>query len=87
MMTRIFEPAPFRSLWGSVAGDDALDPSIDELTASHPTAILIDAPTGPLAVTGEREHFQNRVRVSVSRNYHLSETLSGWEIYRPGPAK
>lgn len=87
MLTRQFEPAPTRSLWGYVAGDDALDPDIDKVIATQPAAILIDAPTGPLAVTGPRKEFQDRVRASVRRGYHLAETVSGWEVYRPGANK
>lgn len=86
MLSRLFEPTPTRNLW-SIGGDDALDPAIDAVFASPAAAILIDAPTGPLAVGGTRKDFQDRVRRSVGREYYLAETTLGWEIYRPKPVR
>jgi hypothetical protein len=83
MLSRLFEPAPERSLWGSVEGDAVFDPAMNRLLAKRPAVILIDAPTGPLAVTGTRKDFQERVRRAVSRDYQLSETENGWQIWRP----
>ena len=83
MLTRLFEPAPARSLWGYIASDAALDPAIAKMFKKHPAAILIDAPTGPLAVSGPRKEFQDRVRLSVSREYHVAETVAGWQVWRP----
>jgi hypothetical protein len=83
MLTRLFEPAPERSLWGSIEGDAAFDPAMTRILARRPAIILIDAPTGPLAVTGTRKDFQERVRHAVSRDYELAETDSGWQIWRP----
>jgi hypothetical protein len=87
MLSRLFEPAPERSLWGSIEGDVAFDPAINKLLAKRPKLILIDAPTGPLAVTGTRKDFQERVRHAVSRDYELAETESGWQIWRPRAPK
>jgi hypothetical protein len=84
MLSRLFEPAPERSLWGSIEGDAAFDFAMNSLLARQPTVILIDAPTGPLAVIGTRKDFQERVRRAVSRTYHLAETQGGWQIWRPG---
>ncbi len=83
MLTRLFEPAPAKALWGYINGNSTLDPAIDNIFAKHPAAILIDAPTGPLAVKGPRKDFQDRVRRSVSRKFHLAETKSGWQIWEP----
>jgi hypothetical protein len=83
MLTRIFEPTPIRSLWGFIHTDAELDPAIAKVFTTKPVAILIDAPTGPLAVSGARKDFQDRVRKSVSRAYHLAETTAGWQIWRP----
>jgi hypothetical protein len=83
MMSRLFEPAPERSLWGSIEGDAAFDPAMNRILAKRPAVILIDAPTGPLAVTGTRKDFQDRVRGAVSRDYQLAETEGGWQIWRP----
>jgi hypothetical protein len=83
MLTRLFEPAPERSLWGSIEGDAAFDPAMTRILARRPAIILIDAPTGPLAVTGTRKDFQERVRHAVSRDYELAETDSGWQIWCP----
>ena len=83
MLTRLFEAAPERSLWGSIEGDAAFDPSMNRILARKPAVILIDAPTGPLAVTDVRKDFQDRVRRAVSRDYVLVETDAGWQIWRP----
>ncbi len=84
MLTRIFQPTPARSLWGFIHTDAALDPAIAKIFESRPVSILIDAPTGPLAMPdGARKDFQDRVRKSVSRAYHLAETTAGWQIWRP----
>ena len=83
MMSRLFEPAPERSLWGHIPGDAAFDAAMDGILAKRPAVILIDAPTGPLAVTGARKDFQERVRRAVSRDYQLAETEAGWQVWRP----
>ncbi len=83
MLTRLFEPAPARSPWGYIQTDKAMDPAIDKMIANKPVAILIDMPTGPLAVEGPRRDFQDRVRKSVGRTYHLAEETNGWQIWRP----
>lgn len=83
MLTRHFEQNEARNLWGLVLGDAALDPAIDRVFATRPAAILVDTPDGPLAVDGPRKSFQERVRKSVSREYRLDETKSGWQIWRP----
>jgi hypothetical protein len=83
VLSRVFEPAPARNLWGYIQTDSGMDPAIDKIVAKKPVAILIDAPTGPLAVEGPRREFQDRVRKSVGRTYHLAETTSGWQIWRP----
>jgi hypothetical protein len=85
MMSRIFMPAPERNLWSYIPGDFAFDRTIDSIIARRPDAILIDAPTGPLALPGVRKDFQDHVRRSLSRAFHLAGTESGWQIWRPGP--
>jgi hypothetical protein len=82
MMTGVFEPAPERNLWGHIPGDAAFDPMMSEILAKRSAIILIDAPIGPLAVTGARKAFQDRVRRAVSRDYGLTETDAGWQIWR-----
>jgi len=83
VMTGLLEPAPERNLWGHIPGDAAFGPMMDEILAKRPAILLIDAPTGPLAVTGARKAFQDRVRRAVSRDYELTETDAGWQIWRP----
>jgi hypothetical protein len=83
-MSRIFEPLPERDLFSSVRGDADLDPVMDKILGKKPEMILIDAPTGSLAVTGTRKEFFDRVRRAVARQYHLAETEAGWQIWRPG---
>jgi hypothetical protein len=85
MMSRIFMPAPERNLWSYIPGDVAFDRTIDSIIAKRPDAILIDAPTGPLAVPGARKDFQDHVRRSLSSAFHLAGTESGWQIWRPTP--
>ncbi len=84
-MTRIFEPAPERSLIAFVAGDEDFEPVMNGIFAKQPAVILIDAPTGPLAVSGARKDFQDRVRGAVGRNFRLDGVEGGWEVWRREP--
>lgn len=84
-MSRIFMPEPERNLWLSIRGDFAFDRTIHSIIAERPDAILIDAPTGPLAQRDEHKDFQDHVRRSLSRAFHLAGTESGWQIWRPSP--
>ena len=45
--------------------------------------VLIDAPDGPLAATGERAAYQNRWRAIIARSYNKVATEGGWEIWKP----
>jgi len=86
VMSRVFMPAPERNLWGYIGGGEAFDEAIDKIAAKRPNVILIDAPDGPLAVSGARRDFQDHVRRSLGRAYHLADTQAGWQIWRPNPA-
>jgi hypothetical protein len=83
-MSRIFEPVPDRNLFSSIQGDADFDPVMTRLLDKKPEVILIDAPSGTLAVTGPRKDLQERVRGAVARQYHLAGTEDGWQIWRPG---
>jgi hypothetical protein len=82
-LTGLFERNPERDLWDQIQGDPAFDLTIETILKRHPDIVLIDAPTGPLAVTGERKVFQDRVRKAVAREYRLAATEDGWQIWRP----
>jgi hypothetical protein len=82
-LTGLFERDPERDLWVGIPGDGAFDGVIGSIYDRHPDIILIDAPTGPLAVSGARRDFQDRVRQAIGRRYRLSTTQDGWEIWRP----
>lgn len=81
-LTGIFEPDPYRDLWVGVPGDAAFDGIMQTMLDRHPLMILIDSPTGPLAVGASREDFQNRVRRAVGTTYHLTSTVDGWQIWQ-----
>ena len=82
-LTGLFERDPERDLWVQIPGDRAFDTTIEMILKPRPDVVLIDAPTGPLAVSGERKAFQDRVRQAVGRQYQLSATENGWQIWRP----
>jgi hypothetical protein len=82
-LTGIFERNSYQDLWVRVPGEAAFDRIMTGLLNSHPQIILIDASEGPLAVSGARRDYQNRIRSSVSREYQNTGTEDGWEIWRP----
>lgn len=82
-LTGLFERAPERDLWVGIPGDAAFDGTMQRILDRHPDVVLIDAPEGPLGVTGQRRQFQDRVRLAVGRSYGLSDTEAGWQIWRP----
>jgi hypothetical protein len=45
--------------------------------------ILIDAPTGPLALSGPRKELQERLRAAIRPAYRPTETIDGWQVWRP----
>jgi hypothetical protein len=85
-MSRIFEPVPERNIFSNIPGDSVFDTVMNGILDKKPEIILIDAPTGPLAVPGARKDFQERVRQAVAQRYQLAETEAGWQIWRPGKA-
>jgi hypothetical protein len=80
-LTGLFERNPERNLWLQIPGDRAFEATIEKILERHPDVVLIDAPDGPLAVTGERKVFQDHVRQAVSGEYRLSSTEDGWQIW------
>jgi hypothetical protein len=82
-LTGLFEGPPERDLWPGIPGDAAFDVTVQRILVGHPDVVLIDAPEGPLTVTGQRQLFQERVRQAVGRSYGLSGTEAGWQIWRP----
>jgi hypothetical protein len=82
-LTGLFERNPKRDLWVGIPGDAAFDATMETILRERPDIMLIDAPTGPLAVTGARKDFQDRVRQAIGRRYQLSATEDGWQIWRP----
>ena len=81
-LSNVFQPGPYRDMFGEIAGDLAFERVIRDLLASRTKVFLIDAPSGPLAVSGERKAYQDRLRSAISPAYRLSATEDGWEIWR-----
>jgi hypothetical protein len=81
-LTGLFQPAPYRDMWGETPGDLAFDRVISDLLRHRPDVILVDAPTGPLAISGARKDFQERLRSAISTAYRVAETADGWQIWR-----
>jgi len=82
-LTGIFQRDPYQDLWVRVPGEAAFDRIMGNLLKTHPKVILIDASEGPLAVSGARRDYQNRIRAAVGREYRNSGTEDGWQIWRP----
>jgi hypothetical protein len=82
-LTGIFQRDPYQDLWVRVPGEAAFDRIMDNLLKTRPKIILIDASEGPLAVSGARRDYQNRIRAAVGREYRNTDTEDGWEIWRP----
>jgi hypothetical protein len=82
-LTGIFQRNAYQDLWVRVPGEAAFDRIMTGLLNSHPKIILIDASEGPLAVSGARRDYQNRIRSSVSHEYRNTGTEDGWDIWRP----
>jgi len=85
-MSRIFEPIPERDPFNNINGEANFGPAMDGILAKRPAVILIDAPTGPLAVNGARKDFQDRMRAAIERDYRKSSVESGWELWVPKSA-
>jgi hypothetical protein len=70
-----------------IPGELAFERVVDELLKRRPEVILIDAPTGPLALSGPRKDFQDRLRRAISLVYRVAETEDGWQIWRPSDSR
>jgi len=82
-LTGLFQPQPYRDPFTEIRGEAAFDHVMGELLSHHPATILIDAPTGPLAMSGPRKDFQDRLRQAIRRSYTNTGTEDGWEIWHP----
>jgi hypothetical protein len=82
-LTRLFQPAPYRDMFGEIPGDLAFKGVIEDLLKRRPKAILVDAPDGLLAVSGARKDYQDRIRTAIGSGYLLTDTVDGWQIWRP----
>jgi hypothetical protein len=82
-LTDLFQPQPYRDPFTEIRGEASFDHVIDNLLSHHPATILIDAPTGPLAMSGPRKDFQDRLREAIGRSYSKSGIEDGWEIWHP----
>jgi hypothetical protein len=87
MLTRIYQPGPLRDMFAEVPGDVALKATMDDLLKQRPEVILIDAPTGPLAVSGPRADFQDRLRAAIGSAYRVTSTEDGWQVWQPIDAR
>jgi hypothetical protein len=83
--TRLFQPAPYRDMFGEIQGDAAFDVEMGKLLARRPATILIDAPEGVLAVSGPRRDYQDRIRSAISPAYRIAGMEDGWQVWRPSP--
>jgi hypothetical protein len=81
-LTGLFQPEPYRNLWGA-QGEAEFQSAMASVLARRVSAILIDAPDGPLATTGQRSVYQDRWRAIVARDYRKAATKGGWEIWKP----
>jgi len=81
-LTRLFQPAPYRDMW-EIPNESAFRRVIGDLLKRRPEVILIDAPTGPLALSGPRKDFQERLRNAIRPAYSVAATENGWQIWRP----
>jgi hypothetical protein len=81
VLTGLFEPQPFCDLW-SVEGEADFQAAMAQILARKYTSVLIDAPDGPLAVTGERAIYENRWRAIIARDYIKIATEDGWEVWQ-----
>jgi hypothetical protein len=86
-LTRLFQPGPYRDMFVEIPGELAFERVVDELLKRRPEVILIDAPTGPLALSGPRKDFQDRLRRAISLVYRVAETEDGWQIWRPSDSR
>jgi hypothetical protein len=85
-LTGLFQRAPHREMWGEIPNDAAFDAAMEDLLRRRVRMILIDAPTGPLALSGPRKDFQERLRAGIRPAYRLAETVDGWQVWQPaGP--
>lgn len=82
-LTGIFQPQPYRDPFTEIRGEDAFDRVLGDLVRQHPDTILIDAPVGPLSMTGPRKDFQDRLRRAIGHAYRNSGTEDGWEVWHP----
>ena len=82
-LTGLYQPAPYRDMFAEIQGDLAFDQVMSNLLKRRPEVILIDAATGPLAVSGPRKDFQDRLRSAVSPAYRVAATEDGWQVWRP----
>jgi len=87
VLTRLFQTMPYSEMLGQIAGEPGFREAIDKLLARKPDIILVDAPNGPLAVTGVRKDYQDRIRAAISVDYRLADTADGWQIWRPSGAR
>jgi len=86
-LTGLFQPPPYRDMFGEIRGDRDFDKVVDDLLKRRPEVILIDALTGPLAVSGPRKDFQDRLRSALGSTYRVTETEDGWQIWRPSTSR
>jgi len=82
-LTGLFQAAPYRDMFAEIPGDPAFEVVMHDLLKRRPEVILLDAPTGPLAVSGPRKDFQDRVRAALSTSYRSTGSEDGWQIWRP----
>lgn len=82
-LSGVFLPGPYRDMFAETPGDDAFRHTMAGVLARRPRTILIDTPTGPLAMRGARASFQNRLRAALASAYQLDRRENGWEIWRP----
>ena len=82
VLTGLFEPEPLGFLWGA-DGEVGFQAAMAGVVARKFVTVLIDAPDGPLAATGERAAYQNRWRAIIARSYNKVATEGGWEIWKP----
>jgi hypothetical protein len=83
VLSRAYQPGIQRNFWSLARSEPEIRRTIAEAARSRPNGFLTDAVDGPLAVTGARRAYQERIRRIVAEHFVLSGQVAGWEIWAP----
>lgn len=86
-LTGLYQAPPFRDVFTEMPGDIAFEEAMQDLARRRPAVILIDAPSGPLALYGARKDYQDRLRRALQDFYWPAGIEEGWQVWRPDMSK